>query len=134
MIERASRPPSEYTWYCLTRGLADASGRARRAEFGSVLLFSAVYFVIASGIQFGLLSAAGPLARVGNLVVGLATLWILFALATAAIRRLHDVGRSGWFVLLGAVPIVGVMVGLAGVFIDGDKEPNRFGLSPKYRS
>ncbi len=133
MIDRSSRPPSEYTWYCLTSGLTNLHGRARRAEFGSFLVFSTVYLSTASGIQFGLLSASGPLARVGSLIVGLATFWILLALTAASIRRLHDIGRSGWFVLLAAVPVVGIVLAVTGALIDGQRDPNRYGESPKYR-
>jgi uncharacterized membrane protein YhaH (DUF805 family) len=47
------------------------------------------------------------------------------------IRRLHDTGRSGWWILISLVPIVGVLVLLYFLIIDGDTGPNQYGPDPK---
>jgi len=57
----------------------------------------------------------------GALVPGLAVLW----------RRLHDTGRSGWWVLIGLVPLVGVIVLIVFLATDGTPGDNRYGPNPK---
>ncbi|WP_455430719.1 DUF805 domain-containing protein [Phytohabitans flavus] len=48
-----------------------------------------------------------------------------------AVRRLHDTDRTGWWVLIALVPIVGFIVLLVFFLMDGTPGPNRFGPSPK---
>ena len=133
MIERSSRPPSQYAWHCLTTGLGDIQSRARRAEYGSFFLFSGVYLSLAAAVQLGLLAASGTAPAVGTAFVAIFTLWVLAALTTVSIRRLHDLGHSGWLVLIVLIPVVGFAVMLAGIVVDGDPSTNEFGESPKYR-
>ncbi|HZI68635.1 MAG TPA: DUF805 domain-containing protein, partial [Hanamia sp.] len=47
------------------------------------------------------------------------------------VRRLHDVGKSGWFVLISLIPIVGSIWLLVLLFTDSDAGPNKYGLNPK---
>ncbi|MFI7026726.1 DUF805 domain-containing protein [Micromonospora sp. NPDC049900] len=48
-----------------------------------------------------------------------------------SVRRLHDLGRSGWWLLIGLIPIVGWIVLIVFFVQDGQPGPNRFGPSPK---
>ncbi|WUV77910.1 DUF805 domain-containing protein [Streptomyces sp. NBC_01477] len=48
------------------------------------------------------------------------------------VRRIHDTGRSGWFLLLAIIPLVGPIVMLVLTCIEGDPHPNAYGPSPKY--
>lgn len=103
------------------RGLskyADFSGRARRKEFW---MFHLMYLILTALVGF-VMGAAG----VRN-ADGFFSLWSLaFFLPSLAVsvRRLHDVGRSGWWVL---VPFAGLFF----MFVNGDAGPNRFGEDPK---
>jgi hypothetical protein len=62
---------------------------------------------------------------------------LLFALAiflpglAVAVRRLHDTGRSGWWLLLSFIPIVGAIILIVWLATDGDPNPNMHGPSPK---
>ena len=47
------------------------------------------------------------------------------------VRRFHDQDKSGWFVLLGFIPIVGGLIVLVFMLLEGTKGPNRFGPDPK---
>jgi uncharacterized membrane protein YhaH (DUF805 family) len=47
------------------------------------------------------------------------------------IRRLHDIGKSGWWVLLILIPIVGIIVLLAWACMDGQQGSNQYGPNPK---
>ena len=106
------------------------SGRARRREYWlwGLMLFVVMFFVAMMEASMGLVTpdtyAAGPLTT----LLSLATLVPNLAVA---IRRLHDTGRSGWWILIGLIPIIGLIVMI--VFTVQDSEPgeNRFGPNPK---
>jgi len=102
---------------CLQKKYIDFSGRARRSEFWFFYLFYGIVYVI-----FLILGAKAPTAL--GLLFGLATLAVAIPLLAAGIRRMHDTGRSGWWVLL---PIANL------VFWAGDSQPgdNQYGPSPK---
>ncbi|HEY0116924.1 MAG TPA: DUF805 domain-containing protein [Allosphingosinicella sp.] len=71
---------------------------------------------------------------IGWVLLGLSILWSLFAFIpnlAVTIRRLHDTDKSGWFILLGLIPLVGAIVLLVFYFMDGTRGPNRFGPDPK---
>lgn len=100
------------------------TGRARRSEYWFFWLFCFVVSVAARLID----------GAIGNnsFVIGLvAALGLFLPQLAAAIRRLHDTDRSGWFFLLAFIPLVGGIILL--VFLCQDsKGQNRFGDSPKY--
>ncbi len=49
-----------------------------------------------------------------------------------AIRRLHDTDRSGWWLLIALIPIIGALILLVFYLQDGTRGPNKYGPSPKY--
>jgi len=115
-------------WYLeVLKKYAVFTGRARRKEYWYFFLFNIIIsFVL--GLIEGLL---GMFPEAHQSV--LATLYSLAVLLPAigvSIRRLHDTGRSGWWLLIGLIPILGAIVLL--VFMVQDSEPgdNRFGPSP----
>jgi uncharacterized membrane protein YhaH (DUF805 family) len=48
-----------------------------------------------------------------------------------SVRRLHDTGRSGWWLLIGLIPLIGVIVLLVFMVQEGKSEGNDFGENPK---
>ena len=97
---------------CLPLARANFKGRASRSEYWYFALFGAlVYFVSAL-----LLPELYVLAFLGLLIPTLA----------AAVRRLHDGGRSGWNLLWAFVPIGGIVV-FVWLVSAGEPTPNRFG-------
>ena len=100
------------------------SGRAGRSEFWYYALF-----------QFVLLCVAGVLESIAR---GLGSvLWSIVILALflpslgVTVRRLHDTDRTGWWVLLGIVPIIGTLVLLIFYCSEGTLGPNRYGEDPR---
>jgi uncharacterized membrane protein YhaH (DUF805 family) len=98
------------------------TGRARRAEYWWFVLFVALVSVVASTID---MAADITLFQV---IVGLA---LLLPNLAVAVRRLHDTDRTGWWLLIGLVPVIGGIVLLVFMLLDSDPHPNRFGASPK---
>ncbi|HEX2190646.1 MAG TPA: DUF805 domain-containing protein [Longimicrobiaceae bacterium] len=114
-------------WYLeVFRKYAVFSGRARRKEYWMFVLFNvlaSISLAIADGVLglgggFGLLGAVYALAV---LVPGLAV----------SVRRLHDTGRSGWWLLVAIVPILGPIALLVLMALDGEPGPNQYGANPK---
>lgn len=117
-------------WYLkVLRQYADFSGRARRTEYWMFVLFN-ILFVIAAMILDNIL---------GLTVEGLpyGVFYFLYAIAiiipslAVAVRRLHDVGKSGWMILIAIIPIVGAIWLLVLYCTDSDAGENEYGPNPK---
>lgn len=90
-------------------------GRARRSEYW--------YFVLVNVlISFGLGFIGGMLGF--ELLTNLYSLAVLVPSIAVAVRRMHDVGKSGWFIL---IPIYNLILAVT----EGDKGPNEYGPDPK---
>lgn len=111
---------------------ADFSGRARRAEYW---WFTLVNLGVTVGI-FIVAAILGAIAKPLGVIGMLA--YLAYALGTfipgiaASVRRLHDTGKSGWFLLISFVPIVGSIALLVFLFTDSTTGTNTYGVSPKY--
>jgi len=101
---------------------ATFSGRARRSEYWFFFLFE-MLAVIAALIIDGILGTNGG-------VNGLVALGFMVPNIAIAVRRLHDTDRSGWWLLLGAVPVVGFIVLIIWYCTKGTAGDNRFGADP----
>jgi uncharacterized membrane protein YhaH (DUF805 family) len=109
-------------------------GRARRSEYWFIQLFLVATNLAAAAIDFALMDGDVErfIANGGGGIVGL--IWILATIVPALavlIRRLHDTGRSGWWALIGLIPVVGAIVLLVFTVEDSTQGDNSFGASPK---
>ena len=117
-------------WYLeVLKKYAVFTGRARRMEFWMFTLISAI---ISIGLLLidrfaGLTEAAGG-ANPLQSIYGLA---VLIPSIAVTVRRLHDIGRSGLWILVGLVPCVGWIILLVWEATDGTPGPNEFGPDPK---
>ena len=107
---------------------ANFSGRASRSEFWWLMLFLMILGVLASIFDAAFLwidpnTLFGPVGAITSLATFLPSL-------SATARRLHDIGRSGWWMLLLFVPLVGWAVLLYWNIKKGDTGPNSFGADP----
>jgi uncharacterized membrane protein YhaH (DUF805 family) len=115
---------------CLKRKYADFNGRARRSEYWFFILFTAIVSAVGGvfdailGIRSGAASGGtGP-------IQGLFQLALLVPTLAVGARRLHDTNRSGWWQLVGLIPVVGWIILI--VFLVQDSRPdNQHGPSPK---
>lgn len=97
----------------------DFQGRAVRSEYWFWVLFIVIVVVV---LQI-LASLVGTILGILALLFHLATL--LPGLAVS-VRRLHDVDKSGWFLLLAFIPVIGALVLLYFMVQPGTPGPNRF--------
>ena len=110
-------------------------GRARRSEYWYIQLFLVLTNLAAAAIDLALMDGDVDrfIANGGGGIVGL--VWILATIVPALavlVRRLHDIGKSGWWALIGFVPFVGALVLLFFSVQDSQAEANAYGPSPKY--
>ena len=113
---------------------ATFKGRSRRAEYWWIQLFLVLTNLAVAAIDLALMDGDVDrfIANGGGGIVGL--VWILVTIVPALavlIRRLHDTGKSGWWVLIGFVPFVGTIVLFVFSVLDSDAGDNKYGASPK---
>ena len=103
---------------------ADFSGRARRKEYWLFILLYLIAAVIA-----GIIDAV--LATMGIIGIIL-TLGLFIPSLSVGVRRLHDINRSGWWMLIGLIPLIGAIVLIVFFCKDGTIGVNPFGEDPKF--
>jgi uncharacterized membrane protein YhaH (DUF805 family) len=97
-------------------------GRASRPAYWWWFLFAILVAIGANIIDAGL--------GTFGVVSGLAGLALLLPGLSVAIRRLHDTDHSGWWILIGLIPIIGFIVLLVFYLREGDATENRYGVPP----
>lgn len=108
---------------------ATFSGRAQRSEYWWFALFTFVAGVILAfidGIVFGMAAGGQPV----SILSGLFSLAMLLPGIAVAVRRLHDIDRTGWWLLLFLIPVLGFLVLLYFFIQRGTAGTNRFGADP----
>jgi uncharacterized membrane protein YhaH (DUF805 family) len=96
-------------------------GRSSRSAYWWFYLFNLIVFIAAFIID----SVLGT----GYVFYSLAGLALLLPNLAVSVRRLHDTGRSGWWLLIGLIPIIGAIVLLV-FFLQGSDGPNNWGPAP----
>jgi uncharacterized membrane protein YhaH (DUF805 family) len=103
---------------------ATFSGRACRSEYWFFILFLTLAQLVAAIVDLALgFRETGPLATLLSLAALLP--WL-----AATCRRLHDVDRSGWWLFLWLIPVIGAIVIFVWNVMRGTRGPNRFGDDP----
>lgn len=117
-------------WYLeVLKKYAEFSGRARRKEYWMFTLFNSLFLIIAIILDNVLGTAIED--------VGYGLLYFLYALAVlvpglaVSVRRLHDVGKSGWMILISLIPIIGAIWLLVLMVTDSNPGDNQYGPNPK---
>ena len=99
------------------------SGRARRKEFWMFYLFYTIFGLVICFIQ-GLAGMEDPM------LLGIYVLAMCLPAISVLVRRLHDIDKSGWWILIGLVPYVGQFALLVLACLAGTSGENRFGPVP----
>ena len=117
-------------WYlkCLKQ-YADFRGRARRKEYWMFTLFNIIFAIVAMLID-NVVGTVSP-------ELGYGVFYVLYVLAmfipglAVSVRRLHDVGKSGWMILIALIPLIGVIWLLVLMVTDSNPGENEYGQNPK---
>lgn len=121
-------------WYLkvVRDNYANFSGRARRQEYWMFFLFNMIFTFLFMfvGVIFGnTFDTDLPMSLAGlQLVYGLA---IIIPSIAVAVRRLHDIGKSGVWFFISLVPFIGTIWLLVLLSMEGEKGENQYGADPK---
>lgn len=126
---------------CFTRKYIDGNGRATRKEYWSFVLFFSLFLFVPSLLTIGLSAISGDefgIIGVIGLLIGLSTslfsLFLWIPAITVLIRRFHDVGLSGWLILIGLIPYVGFLFNLVVAVLPSQSQTNKHGPNPLRRA
>jgi uncharacterized membrane protein YhaH (DUF805 family) len=128
------------SWYLkVLKKYAVFSGRARRKEYWYFALFNFIIGFVLSLPQILLPLLAPSLSPLPflPLLLGFSVLSFVYSLAVlipsiaVTVRRLHDTGRSGWWIFIGLIPFVGVIILFVYMVLDSQAGTNQYGPSPK---
>ncbi len=120
----------------------NGEGRARRKEYWSFVLFELIFLVaamvavaIASGggysYDYNYDYSASPAAGIAALICIIAVVVFIPAGITVTIRRLHDIGLTGWFIFISLIPYLGSLILLIMSLIPSERRVNKHGPYPK---
>lgn len=110
-------------WYkkVVLENYANFNGRARRAEYWNFVLVNIVISILLMVVD----SVIGI-----QVLSGIYSLALLIPSIAAAVRRLHDLDKSGWFLLLAFIPLVNIWL-IVLLASEGTRGPNQYGADPK---
>jgi len=103
---------------------ATFSGRAQRAEYWYFLLFNFI-----ASIVIGIISAV--IGDDKGIIGVLYSLAIFIPALAVSVRRLHDIGKSGWMILITLIPFIGSIWLFVLMVIDSNPGENKYGPNPK---
>ena len=116
------------SWYLQAlKKYAVFSGRSRRKEYWFFVLFAVIISIVLGVID----------VMIGTQTGGIGILSAIYALAmlipsiAVSVRRLHDIDKTGWWILIGFIPLIGTIILLIFAFLPGTAGDNKYGADPK---
>ena|SRR3989339_1642209 len=109
---------------------AKFNGRSRRAEYWYFTLFNAIICIILSIIDVLVISNSGTKITFG-ILSSIYSLAVLIPSIAVSIRRLHDIGKSGWMIFISLIPLIGSIWLLVLMVTNGNPGENKYGSDPK---
>ena len=98
-------------------------GRAMRSEYWYFVLFIIIVDIVTYGIDAAILGRP--------ILYSIAALALLLPSLAVSVRRLHDIDRSGWWLLISLVPLIGAILLIVWFCTKGSLGANRFGEEPR---
>ena len=108
--------------------IKDFSGRARRKEYWMFFLFNMIFAFVAMFLD-NTLGTAGPAGY--GIFYGIYALALFIPGLAVFVRRLHDVGKSGWMFLIAFIPLIGAIWLTVLLVTDSNPGENQYGANPK---
>lgn len=117
-------------WYLkVLKQYADFGGRARRTEYWMFILFNFIFSMVAIALDYALGTGVGGMGY--GIIYALYALIVLIPSLAVAVRRLHDVGKSGWMILISLIPLIGGIWLIVLLVTDSNPGANEYGPNPK---
>ena len=114
-------------WYLkVLKNYVGFSGRARRKEYWMFVLFNMIVSLV-----FSILGSIKGIGGLFTVLSGLYSLGVFLPSIAVGIRRLHDIGKSGWWLLISLVPIIGGIWLIVLLATEGTSGENSYGSDPK---
>lgn len=111
-------------WYLsVLKNYAGFTGRARRQEYWMFVLINILIMIGLTVVEMMILGS--------NFIANLYSLAVLVPSIAVGVRRLHDTGRSGWWLLIALIPVVGSVVLIVFFCMEGEQSDNSYGPNPK---
>jgi len=110
---------------------AEFEGRARRSEYWLFFLFQVLVYIPVIGVAAIGVAANGAKSQGPDVLVLAVILFFILPNITVTVRRLHDSDRSGFWYLIGALPLIGGIWLFVLTLLDGSSGENRFGPDPR---
>ena len=129
LIDKRGGFMNKYLWRPLRTKYGSFRGRAPRAEYFSIVIFS---FTAAYGLTalFGFLAPIEVVYTYSPMLPYLFQLIFGIPMISVGVRRLHDTGRSGWWFWIMLLPVAGFIWHTVLMFLKGDKGDNEYGPDP----
>ena len=119
------------SWFVLAwQRATDFSGRSRRKEYWYFNLFNGIVFLF----LFLFAIPFGEHEKPSMLPLGFLFAYSLVIMVpglAVTIRRLHDIGKSGWWYFIAFIPLVGGLILFVFTLLDSEPYANQWGLDPK---
>jgi len=127
-----------YAWRCMTANYATFRGRARRKEYWGFYLFWLLAFIVVCGVAATIDSMTATVYSDGQWIPIITIVAsVIFVLAgfipalAVTVRRIHDIGLSGWFYLLVFIPYIGGLIVFVFTLIPSQAHENKWGPVPE---
>ena len=120
-------------WYLkvVRDNYSNFSGRARRSEYWYFILCNALIKLALGLITVAIIKASNTMGIIGIVLIILYSFAMVVPSLAVVVRRLHDVGKSGWFYFVSLIPLVGPIWILVLFCTEGDRGSNQYGPDPK---
>lgn len=117
-------------WYLtVLKKYATFTGRATRSEYWYFVLFSAIISLVL--VLLDKMTGTYDVQSGMGILSGVYSLAVLIPSVAVSVRRLHDIGRSGWWLLLAFIPLIGALVILYFSLQVSQPMTNQYGENPK---
>jgi uncharacterized membrane protein YhaH (DUF805 family) len=129
LVLKATTTEDRMHWYLdVLKKYAVFSGRARRKEYWMFVLFNLIVAWVLLAIDYLIGTDYG---RGNGVLYTVYSVAVFLPSLAVFVRRLHDTGRSGWWFFIGFVPLVGWIILLVFMVLDGQSSANQYGENPK---
>jgi uncharacterized membrane protein YhaH (DUF805 family) len=117
-------------WYVkVLKDYAEFNGRARRREYWSFYLVNLLIALVLAIVDLGTGFFYEPTGQ--GLFSTLYFLGVVMPATAVSVRRLHDTGRTGWWLLLFIIPLLGALAIVVFMLLNSDPGDNVYGPNPK---